>query len=136
MSNRPLDLFPVEYDHVLARVRDNGKFFVTLNSKREVATMKMDFYRFRNSLLEFEPDGWRAAVARDLMIKLNDRSMEFCSKSDTSALEELRAALTFNPEGTTDVEAAKVQATKQRALGSLDEFEKRLQEQYPPEQTQ
>lgn len=108
MTQRPraLDLYPPEFERILGKVRDNGKFFFMFASAKEANTTKTDFNRYRASILHFMPDSWQAQVCRDIMLKKKDSSLEWVRRSTSGAIAGLREALDHGDEdGTTDEEA-------------------------------
>lgn len=113
MKARPLDQFPAQYGRILTKVRDDGRVFLRFASTKEANTVKMDFYRYRDSLIAHAPDGWQAEVVKGIMIRKKEATLEFSLKAKWGAMLDIDAQLENATEGSTDEEA--------EALRRLDE---------------
>lgn len=105
MKTRPLDQFPPQYLRILKKVRDEGRVYLTFASTKEANTIKMDFYRYRDSIIENLPDGWEAELVKGIMIRKKDAALEFSVKARWGAMVDIDAQLEGVPLGTTDEEA-------------------------------
>lgn len=105
MKARPLDQFPPQYLRILRKVRDEGRVYLTFASDKEANTIKMDFYRYRDSILTYNPDGWEAELVKGLMIRKKDAALEFSIKAKWGAMLDIDAQLEGASLGTTDEEA-------------------------------
>lgn len=114
MKPRPLDQYPPQFHKILVKLRDSGRVFLRFASAKESNTIKMDFYRYRDSLIAYAPEGWEAALVKGIMIRKKDATLEFSIKAQWGAMLDIDAQLDGAPtEGTTDEEA--------EALRKLDE---------------
>lgn len=113
MKARPLDQFPPQFHKLLRKIQAEGRVFLRLASSKEANTIKMDFYRYRDSLIAYAPDTWEAGLVKGVMVRKQDAALEFSIKAQWSAMKDIDAQLDGDSDGTTDEEA--------EALRKLDE---------------
>jgi len=105
MKTRPLDQFPPQYHRILQKVRDEGRVYLTFASTKEANTIKMDFYRYRDSIITNTPDSWEADLVKGIMIRKKDAALEFSVKARWGAMLDIDTQLESTVPGTTDEEA-------------------------------
>lgn len=110
---RPLDQFPAQYHRILETVRERGSTFFTFHSIKEANTVKMDLYRYRDSVLAEMPVSWEAEVCKGLMIRKKDASLEISLKSMWGAMRDIDEQLDEQEHGTTDEEAEALRKLEQ-----------------------